>query len=90
MKTKEKILDKWLEGCECSRKHNYIDDHGVYGMIECAMEEHARQMYNQAIEDAAKNAEIDIIYNPISSTTYCPATIKSASICFESILKLKK
>lgn len=76
MKTKQEILDQWLDNYCCDREKGYIDDYGVYPVIESAMEEYGNQIYNQAIEDAAKTID--------DSRPYYPLVVK------QSILKLKK
>lgn len=46
--------------------------------------------YNEALNDAVKNAVIEYIFKPPTSTTTLPRDIKFAHLDKQSILKLKK
>ena len=46
--------------------------------------------YNEALDDAAENAEVKCYYKRTISTTTLPPDIRSADIDKQSILKLKK
>jgi hypothetical protein len=46
MRTKEEILDAWLDKDHMhhNRKADYIDDYGVHSIVEDAMEEYAKEV----------------------------------------------
>jgi hypothetical protein len=74
MKEKEEILKSYNITPE-TRHHVY--DKYLYPKIVKAMEEYGRLMYNQALDDAVKEAEVDSTYN-------------MGYLVESSILKLKK
>ncbi len=63
MKTKEEILDKHLseKGICCNREDGYIDDYGVYSVIETAMEEYANQDKWISVEDSLPDEGLDVL-----------------------------
>ena len=74
MKDKEEILKSYNITPET--KHHIYDKY-LYPKIVKAMEEYGRLMYNQALDDAVKEAEVDSTYN-------------MGYLVESSILKLKK
>jgi len=80
--TKEEILKSYNITPE-TRHHVY--DKYLYPKIIKAMEEYGNLMYNQAIDDAAYNAEVEYFIERYNEGETCCHSINQ-----DSILKLKK
>lgn len=72
MKTAEEILDKHLNARDicCDRESGYIDDYGVYPIIENAMEEYANQSKWISVEDLHPKVGERVLVLGWSNTDY--------------------
>lgn len=82
MKTANEYLD-WLGYVEASNHIGDMTDEEWRTSVEGKIEEIQKEAYNQAIQDAADNAETEEVIE--ESTGYCEVIIDK-----QSILKLKK